>query len=156
MTDLLGTSALLVPIICPLAAAGLVLWLPRAAELDPAIRVCAVFSFISISFYALVEGFLEPAALVHSSTGRRLEFALGGTAVTGAVALTGAALAAITWIAGQYVTSKRAARLAVLALAGIWLLTIYVGFVVNSVEDGFDICLPPGTQVGDSCETSPG
>jgi hypothetical protein len=153
MMDFVGSLAVLLAVAFPLVLAALAAWHPRATSLPPVIRICAVLTLVAISFATLVEGVLEdPGAQIHRSNSDKIVFLGGTVAITLVVLLLGAGLAAL----GRRGRSARAQRVRQGAFAIVWLLVIYLWFIVGAFDSGFDVCLPPASQVGGTCEMSPG
>jgi hypothetical protein len=154
--ELVTSLAVLAAIASPLVVAAFLAWTPSADALPTLVRGCGVATLIVVGFYEVVQGIVEPGARIDGSPSERLEFALGAVVVTLAVALVGAGLAALVVTTQPRLGSEGVGRVTATSVAALWLAAIYFGFVVTSFEAGFDICLPPATDAGGSCETSPG
>jgi hypothetical protein len=153
MMNVVGTLAVLLAVAFPLALASLAMWHPRASSLPPVFRICAVLTLVAISFAILVDGVLQdPGAQIHRSNSDKIVYLAGGVAITLVVLLVGAGFAAVS----QLGRSARARRVRQGAFAIVWLLAVYLWFIVGAFDSGFDVCLPPSSQVGGTCERSPG
>jgi hypothetical protein len=153
MMNFVATLAVVLAVAFPLVLAAVAVWNRRASSLSPLVRVCAVLTLVAISFAILVEGVIEdPGAQIHASNSDKLVFLVGAVAITLAVLLVGAGLAALS----QRGTTSRAQRVRQGGFAIVWLLVVYLWFIVGAVDSGFDVCLPPSSQVGGTCEISPG
>jgi hypothetical protein len=154
--DVLSSLALLAAIGSPLVFAGYLALATPARRLSTLVRVSGAATLIALAFYYLVQGIIEPGARIDGTTAQQLEFAVGTVAVTLVVTLAGAGLVTLASIAGRVIASDVVARITGISIAAVWLIIIYVGFVVSGFQSGFGICLPPATDVGGTCETSPG
>jgi hypothetical protein len=157
MSGFVSVVGLVLATAFPLMLAGLAIWDRSAGDLSTLLRASAVVTFVSVSCYLLVPAFVESTgARIDEPPGVRLEFAVGAVALTLAVLLCGIGVVAVAAFVGHRLKSPTLVRRGRATLAAAWLVIVYLALIRTAAEEGFDVCLPPGTEVGGVCESSAG